>query len=233
MAEKQISAIPRHVAIIMDGNGRWAKKHLLPRSAGHRAGMERMTSLVKHIFSCGVQFVTLFALSTENLSRSEDEINALFSLFREYFSQNVKKLAEYNIRMKVIGDTSLLPDDVVEKIKEGEKLTQSCDGGTLLFAVAYGARREILRAVQASQGKCESEEAFSALLYTDGVPDPDFLIRTGNEKRLSNFLLWQCAYTELYFSEKMFPDFTDKEFDRALKDYASRERRFGMVGERS
>ncbi len=223
---KEQSAIPNHVAIIMDGNGRWAKKRLLPRSLGHRAGMKRMIPLVEHIFARGVKYVTLFALSTENLNRSEEEVSALFSLFREYFQENVNKLVKGNIRLKVIGDMTLLPDDVAQMIAEGEQATKEGQKGTLTLAIAYGARREILQA--ASKGEC-SEEEFSARLTTKDLPDPDFLIRTGNEMRLSNFLLWQSAYAELYFSPKMFPDFSDREFDKALLEYAKRDRRFGKV----
>lgn len=223
--------IPRHVAVIMDGNGRWAKKRLLPRSAGHRAGMNRMISLSEHVFDSGVEFCTLYALSTENLNRPEEELEALFSLFREYFSKNTAKLKKKGIALRVIGNLSLLPADVREIIKNGEEETKGGKRGTLVLAIAYGARQEILSAVNRAvrEGREVSEESFSALLDTDGIPDPDLLIRTGREVRLSNFLLWQSAYTEFYFTEKLFPDFTDKEFDKALLSYAARERRFGKV----
>lgn len=222
--------IPRHVAIIMDGNGRWAKKRLLPRSAGHRAGLKRMIALAEHAFSCGVQVLTLFALSTENLKRPQEEVEALFELFREYFSVNVKKLKDKGVKLCVIGNLSLLPEDLQTLIRTGEEETKSGTRGTIVLAIAYGGRQEILSAVHTAVrlGKLPTEEEFSRLVRGD-MPDPDLLIRTGNEKRISNFLMWQSAYTELYFSGKMFPAFTDKDFDKALEDYAGRERRFGKL----
>ena len=222
--------IPRHVAVIMDGNGRWAKKRLLPRSAGHRAGMNRMISLAEHAFSRGVEVLTLFALSTENLLRPQEELEALFALFREYFTVNLQKLKEKGVRLKVIGNLALLPEDVQELIRLGEEATSGGALGTIVLAIAYGGRQEILSAVKAAvrAGKEPTMEEFSAALG-GGLPDPDLLIRTGKEKRISNFLLWELAYTELYFSEKMFPAFTDKDFDEALEDFAGRERRFGKI----
>lgn len=223
--------IPAHVGLIMDGNGRWAKKRLLPRSAGHRAGMNRMISLSEHIFDRGVKWCTLYALSTENLNRPKEELDSLFSLFREYFSKNVDTLKRKGIALRVIGNLDLLPPDVRDIIRAGEKTTEGGSRGTLVLAIAYGARQEILSAVNRAvkEGKEVTEESFSASLSTAGIPDPDLLIRTGKEVRLSNFLLWQSAYAELYFSGKMFPDFTDKEFDKALESYAARDRRFGKV----
>lgn len=223
--------IPRHVAVIMDGNGRWAKKRLLPRSAGHRAGMNRMISLSEHIFDSGVKWCTLYALSTENLSRPQEELDSLFHLFREYFVKNTKTLKEKGITLRVIGNLDLLPADVQEIIRSGEASTAGGTRGTLVLAIAYGSRQEMISAVNRAvkEGREVDEKSFSALLSTDGIPDPDLLIRTGKEVRLSNFLLWQSAYTELYFTDKLFPDFTDKEFDKALEVYASRERRFGKV----
>ena len=223
--------IPRHVAVIMDGNGRWAKKRLLPRGAGHRAGMNRMIGLAEHIFDRGVKYCTLFALSTENLSRSEEELNGLYGLFREYFPRNARTLREKGICLKVIGDRALLPADIVALIEEGESMTADGTRGVLLLAIGYGGRQDILHAVNevARRGKEVSQEEFSALLSTDGIPDPDLLIRTGKELRLSNFLLWQAAYSELYFTDVLFPDFSDKELDRALDAFAKRERRFGKV----
>lgn len=233
MAQKKseiAQRIPRHVAVIMDGNGRWAKKRLLPRSAGHRAGMKRMISLAEHAFSCGVEVLTLFALSTENLLRPQEELDALFALFREYFTVNIQKLKEKGVRLKVIGNRSLLPEDLQELVRSGEESTLNGAVGTIVLAIAYGGRQEILSAVKSAvrTGKEPTEEEFSALLG-GGLPDPDLLIRTGKEKRISNFLLWELAYTELYFSEKMFPAFTDKDFDKALEDFAGRERRFGKI----
>ena len=224
-------AIPRHVAVIMDGNGRWAKKRLLPRAAGHRAGMNRMIGLSEHVFDCGVQVCTLFALSTENLSRPQEELNGLYALFREYFPRNAKRLHEKSVVLRVIGDRGLLPADVVALIEEGEALTADGGRGILQLAIGYGGRQDILAAVNRAvrQGKEVSMEEFSAMLTTGGMPYPDLVIRTGKELRISNFLLWQAAYSELYFTDVLFPDFSDKEFDKALEAYASRERRFGKV----
>ncbi len=223
--------VPAHIAIIMDGNGRWAKRRLLPRSAGHRAGFQRMLSLTDYAFSRGVRYLTLYALSTENLSRPKEELESLFGLFRTYFQENVKKLHAKGCRVRVIGDRTLLPEDIVSLIEEGETLTRENQNGVLTLAIGYGGRQEIVSAVNRAvkEGKEVTIESFSELLYTGGIPEPDLLIRTGKEKRLSNFLLWQSAYTELYFSDKMFPAFTEKDLDRAIEDFVARDRRFGKV----
>ena len=235
MKEKKTeeARLPRHVAVIMDGNGRWAKKRLLPRSAGHKAGVKRMLSLVDQMFRRGIKYVTLYALSAENLARPQEELNELFSLLRAYFAENVQKLKAQEIRLSVIGDRSLLPADIVQAIEAGERDTLNCGKGRLILAIAYGGRQEIVRAVNAAvaAGKQVTAEAFSAFLNTAEIPDPDLMIRTGRETRISNFLLWQAAYTELYFSDKMFPEFSEKDLDAALRDYALRERRFGRVKE--
>ena len=231
MAKREEGAIPCHVAVIMDGNGRWAKKRLLPRSAGHRAGMNRMVALAEHAFDRGVRYFTLFALSTENLSRPEEELKGLVYLFREYFTKHAETLKKKNVTLKVIGNLSLLPPDIAEIIRAGEALTAGGERGVLSLAIAYGGRQEILSAVNEAvrRGKEVSEEEFSALLYTADLPAPDLLIRTGKELRISNFLLWQAAYTELYFTDRLFPDFSDGDFDEALLNYSSRERRFGKL----
>ena len=225
------AGIPRHIAIIMDGNGRWAKKRLLPRSAGHRAGMNRMISLSEHIFSRGVEYCTLFALSTENLSRPKEELEGLYALFREYFKKNAEKLKARDVTLKVIGNLALLPEDVEETIRAGEALTEGGRKGMLVLAIGYGARQDILAAANRAvrEGKELSEAEFSAMLSTGDVPDPDLLIRTGKEVRISNFLLFEAAYAELYFSDKLFPDFSDDDLDEAIASYASRERRYGKV----
>ncbi|MDE6273819.1 MAG: di-trans,poly-cis-decaprenylcistransferase [Clostridiales bacterium] len=224
-------AYPRHIAVIMDGNGRWAKKRLLPRGAGHRAGLKRMIELTEHAFLSGAQYLTLYALSTENLQRPKEELDGLYALFRDYFSEHVEKLVKKDIRLRVIGDISLLPEDIVSLIRDGEGRTAEGKRGLLILAIAYGARQEIVSAVNQAvrAGEEVDEEKFSSLLYTEGVPAPDLLIRTGKEKRLSNFLLWQSAYSELYFSDKMFPDFKCADFDKAVSDYLARDRRYGKV----
>lgn len=231
MKEQSAERVPQHIAIIMDGNGRWAKKRLLPRSAGHRAGMRRMIALSEHIFECGVRYCTLFALSTENLNRPKEELEGLFSLFREYFKKNAAVLKEKEIALKVIGNRNLLPPDVSEIVAQGEELTAGGKRGTLVLAIAYGGRQDVLQAVNraVAAGKEVSEEEFDALLQTGEFPPPDLLIRTGREKRLSNFLLWQSAYAELYFTDKLFPDFTNGDLDKAIAEYSSRERRYGRL----
>ena len=223
--------LPAHIAIIMDGNGRWAKKRLMPRSAGHRAGMKRMIGLSEHIFDRGVRYCTLFALSTENLSRSKEELDGLFSLLREYFPENAEILRKKNIKLRVIGDRSLLPSDIVDVIEAGERRTAGGTRGTLVLAIGYGGRQDILAAVNAAvrAGKEVTMEEFSSMLSEGDLPEPDLLIRTGKELRISNVLLWQSAYSELYFTDVLFPDFSDKELDKAIEAYSRRERRFGKA----
>ena len=228
-----MNRIPTHVAIIMDGNGRWAKARLLPRGEGHRQGMNRMIDLADHAFAVGVKVLTVYALSTENLSRPKEELDGLFSLFRKYFKQNVKRLLEKGIRVRIIGDVSALPQDIRALIAESEAESERNTAGCINIALNYGARQEIVRAVNraVAAGQPVTAESLSALLYTGGQPDPDLIIRTGKEKRISNFLLYQAAYAELYFSDVMFPDFSDAEFDKALADFAGRKRRFGKTDE--
>ena len=229
MAEK--NALPVNVGIIMDGNGRWAKKRLLPRSAGHDAGMKRIVKLVRHAREAGIKYLTLYALSTENLSRPQEELDGLFALFRKYFEVYAPKLLCENAAVRTIGDISALPQDVAEKIAQVCSRSPRDPDFTVVFAVNYGSRAEIVRAANfaAELGGKMTEEGFARLLYTSDIPDPDLIIRTGGEIRLSNFMLWQAAYAELYFPDVLFPDFTDKHFDRALKEFAGRTRRFGKV----
>lgn len=231
METTQTGGVPRHVAVIMDGNGRWAQKRLLPRSAGHRAGMNNMIALSERLFERGVEFCTFYTLSAENLSRPQEELDGLYSLFRTYFKKNTLTLAKKGISLRVIGDLTLLPDEIAALIREGVASTQGGDKGVLTLAVGYGGRQEILNAVNKAvrAGKELTQEQFSSLLYTSDMPDPDLLIRTGRELRLSNFLLWQCAYTEFYFTDTLFPDFSGKELEEALNAYRSRNRRFGKV----
>ncbi len=223
--------IPLHIGLIMDGNGRWAKKRLMPRSYGHNAGLNRMIGLAEHVQEIGVKYLTVFALSTENLSRPKEELNSLFDLFRKYFGKSVEKLYKRNARIKIIGDISVLPEDVKNDLEAGVRNSPKDAEFTLIFAINYGTRAEILRAVNlaAQRGGTFGESDLRSLLYTEDVPDPDLIIRTGGEMRLSNFLLYQAAYAELYFTDVLFPDFTDRELDRALDDYAGRERRFGKI----
>ncbi|MBQ8295033.1 MAG: di-trans,poly-cis-decaprenylcistransferase [Clostridia bacterium] len=225
--------IPKHIAIIMDGNGRWAKKHLMPRSLGHKYGMERMIGLMEHAFDLGVDYITVYALSTENLKRPKEELEGLFDLFRKYFKQYFGRVCEKGVRLRAIGDISLLPDDVQQVLREAEAETAQYQGKGINVAVCYGARDEIVHAVNRAieRGEKVTEESFSRLLYTAEVPDPDLIIRTGKEVRLSNFLLYQAAYAELYFSDKMFPEFSDKDLEGAIEEYSRRTRRFGKTDE--
>lgn len=222
---------PLHVGIIMDGNGRWAERKRLPRSAGHEAGMRRMVSLVKAAQKSGVKYLTVYALSTENFSRPEEELEGLYSLIKKYFSSRAKKLIAGGAAVKVIGNLSLLPCDVREIVQKSVSKSPQNASFTFILAIGYGGRDEIVQAANAAikRGEEVDEEGFSSLLYTSGVPDPDFIIRTGGEIRLSNFLLWQAAYAELYFTDTLFPDFTEKKFAKALEEYLSRVRRFGGV----
>ena len=215
----------------MDGNGRWAKKRLMPRSAGHKHGMNRMIALAEHAKERGIKYLTVYTLSTENLARPKEEVDGLFNLFRKYFTENVKKLYSKNSAVKIIGDISVLPEDIAKLLADGEKNSPEGAQFTLVFAINYGGRAEILNAVNRAVEKGEKLDAagFEKLLYTGGLPEPDFIIRTGGELRLSNFLTYQSAYSELYFTDVLFPDFTDAEFDKALESFASRERRFGKV----
>ena len=223
--------LPLHVGIIMDGNGRWAKRKLKPRAFGHRAGMNRMISLSEHARDIGIKYLTVYALSTENLSRPKEELDGLFGLFRKYFKNNVEKLYKKHSRVKIIGDISALPGDIQILLENSEKNSPKDADFTLIFAINYGSRLEIVNAVNKAveRGEKVDKDSFASLLYTDGIPDPDLIIRTGGEIRLSNFLMYQAAYAELYFTGVLFPDFTDAELDKAIEDYASRERRFGKV----
>ena len=225
--------IPKHIAIIMDGNGRWAKKRFLPRSVGHRQGMERMIGLMERAFELGVDYVTVYALSTENLKRPKEELDGLFNLFRNHFKEYLGRVCARGVRLRAIGNISLLPEDLVQILKESEAETAKYEGKGINVAVCYGARDEIAQAVNKAveRGEKVTEESFSKLLYTGGIPDPDLVIRTGKEIRLSNFLLYQSAYAELYFSKKMFPEFSDKDLDRAIVDFSKRTRRFGKTDE--
>lgn len=231
MAKNQILNIPNHVGLIMDGNRRWAKKRLMPPSSGHSAGLNRMVAIAERAKKLGVKYLTVYALSTENLARPQDELDKMFALIRKQFNGLVEKLLKVGAAVKVIGDLSLLPHDIQKLIADAIKKSPENADFTFVMALGYGARSEIVRAANLAvkEGRIVTEEELSSLLYTGGVPDPDFIIRTGGELRLSNFLLWQSAYAELYFTDVLFPDFTDEEFDRAIADYSSRERRFGKV----
>lgn len=222
--------LPVHVAVIMDGNGRWAKIRHKPRGLGHKSGTDRMVALSEHAKKAGVKYLTVYALSTENLlRRGKDELDGIYRLIRKYFTARVNKLFKSGSGIRIIGDLSALPADVGKILSDAEKASPVNTDFTLIFAINYGGRREIVSAVNRAikRGELVTEQSFSSLLYTANIPDPDLIIRTGGEKRLSNFLIYQSAYAELYFTDALFPDFTDEEFDKALLDFAARERRFG------
>lgn len=225
------SSIPAHVAIIMDGNGRWAKRRLMPRKAGHNAGMNALVKITRAAKNLGLKYLTVYALSTENLARPKEELDSLFDIFRKYFSEKLDELYANNARIKVIGSRENLPQDICELIKKGEENSPKNYDLTFIIAMNYGGRQEIVNAADRAveRGEKLTEESFSKLLYTGDIPDPDLIIRTGGELRLSNFLLWQAAYAELYFTDVLFPDFDEEELKKALQAYSKRTRRFGKV----
>lgn len=234
------AALPKHVAIIMDGNGRWARKRGLPRIAGHRKGADAVRRVIEFSATNGVRWLTVFAFSSENWRRPPQEVARLMELFVEALDKDVKDLHENNIRFRVIGDIASLSDTIQQRIARSEELTAGNTGMVLNVALNYGGRWDIANAcrrfateVQAGDANADTldEEKLEALLCTAGLPDPDLFIRTGGEKRISNFLLWQLAYTELYFTDVLWPDFNQGEYELALNWYASRQRRFGRTGE--
>lgn len=232
-----VSQIPRHVAVIMDGNGRWAKKRFLPRVAGHKRGVEAVREMVKSCATIGVEFLTLFAFSSENWRRPPEEVSFLMGLFMEALSQEVSKLHQNNIRMIVIGDRSYFDAKLSAHIEAAEALTMRNTGLTLTIAANYGGRWDIMQAFNKltleSPEKAGSftEDDLAQHLSMQYAPEPDLFIRTGGEKRISNFLLWQLAYTELYFTDTLWPDFDQAAFDEAMTSFQSRERRFGRTSE--
>ena len=224
---------PNHVAIIMDGNNRWTKKHKLKGFAGHEKGIDTIQTVIDTAISYNIKFLTLFSFSSENWSRPKKEVKFLMNLLRKYLSEKIKKLMESNISIKMIGDKKKLPKDIVNKINKYQKLTSKNNQLYLNFALNYGSRNEILIALRKIISKYVkkkiliNEETISSNLYTKNIPDPDLLIRTSGEKRISNFLLWQLAYTELVFLDVLWPDFKKKHFADALNQYSKRVRRYG------
>ena len=229
--------MPRHIAIIMDGNGRWAKQRFLPRIAGHKRGVETVRSTVRACGDLGVEYLTLFAFSSENWRRPVDEVSFLMQLFIAALEQEVGKLHKNGIRFKVIGDRSRFEPKLVQLIEDAERLTRDNDRLTLTVAANYGGRWDILQAAnrmlkdrpELAAGFGESDLA--PYLSLDYAPEPDLFIRTGGEQRISNFVLWQLAYSELYFTDLLWPDFDDAALDRAIASYRQRERRFGRTSE--
>lgn len=218
----------RHVAIIMDGNGRWAKKRMLPRVVGHQRGVEAVRKLVKAVSQMGLEALTLYAFSTENWRRPEDEVSALMGLLKRFILNDLDEFAANNVRLKIIGNYQAFPADIVELIEGALRRTSANTGTTLVIALNYGAQDEIARAAAKAAAKGTiTAEAIEAELDTAGLPPLDLLIRTSGEVRLSNFLLWQAAYAEMWFTDVLWPDFTPAHLETALKNFEQRERRFG------
>lgn len=230
--------VPRHVAIILDGNGRWAKKRGLPRHMGHVEGCKTVERTVEDAARLGIQYLTVYGFSTENWKRSEEEVGGLMQLFRYYAKRLLNVATKNNCRVRMIGEKSRFPADIIEAIDRLERETKDNTGITFVIAVNYGSRDEIVRGTRKmlkdyEKGKFtidQVDEAFiSGYLDTRGIPDPDLLIRTSGEERLSNYLLWQCAYTEFYFTDVLWPDFNKDELVKAIEKYNSRDRRYGGV----
>jgi undecaprenyl diphosphate synthase len=232
------STLPRHVAIIMDGNGRWAKKRYLPREAGHYAGMKAVRETVRAACDMGLENLTLYAFSSENWKRPKTEVGALMGLFRTYFRSDMDELVERNVKMRIIGHRGRVASDIHQMILDSESRTARNTGMNLTFAFDYGGQEEIVAAAQelaraAREGRLDPEtitpELFAARLFTSGLPEPDLVIRTSGEHRLSNFLLWQSAYAELLFLDTLWPDFDRAALEAAMAKFAGRERRFGAL----
>lgn len=215
----------------MDGNRRWATKRLLPKAMGHNAGVKTLIKIVKHAVTKGIPYVTVYAFSTENKNRPKEEVDTLIDLIRKNFETVFNELIENDVCVRIVGDREYFPTDVIEILNKVESDSAGGKGGVFNVALNYGARAEIVRAAKAAarSGEEITEENFGKFLYTFGSPDPDMIIRTGGEKRLSNFLLYQSAYSELFFTDTLWPDFTESELDSIIAEYAKRNRRFGKV----
>ncbi len=229
--------LPQHVVIIMDGNGRWAKKKNLDRISGHKEGMKSVRAVMKGARDLGIKHVTLYAFSAQNWNRPKEEVKALMELLKQYLVKEGERLVENDVRLNAIGRLQELPEDVYEVLTETMEKTRHCKDLTLTLALSYGGREEIVDAVKkiASNGKISPEKInqsnFSNYLYTDDLPEPDLLIRTSGEMRLSNFMLWQLAYTEIYVTKTLWPNFRKRHLIKAILNYQRRERRFGLTGE--
>ena len=235
--EREQSRPPRHIAIILDGNGRWAKKRGLPRTAGHAVGAENFRKIATYCKNIGVEYLTVYAFSTENWSRPAGEVSTIMKLLGKYLREAIDTMERDHIRMKVLGDVEGLAPELREMVRRTDEISQRYEGFQANICLNYGGRDEIVKAARryaealaAGETDAElTEERFSDYLYSAGIPDPDLLIRPGGEQRISNFLLWQCAYAEFYFTDVLWPDFTPEELDRAIAVYHSRDRRYGGV----
>lgn len=232
--------VPQHIAIILDGNGRWAKSKGMPRNYGHAQGSKNVERICEDAYKMGVKYLTVYAFSTENWSRPKGEIDALMKLLRNYMKTCLKTAEKNHMKVRVIGDKTKLDEDIRSRIEELEAATVNNDGLNFQIALNYGSRDEMIRAIRRLSKDCEegrvrsqeiSEELFESYLDTHGIPDPDLMIRTSGELRLSNYLLWQLAYTEFYFTDVLWPDFTKEELKKAIEYYNSRDRRFGGAKE--
>ena len=230
--------VPRHVAIILDGNGRWAKKRMLPRNAGHAAGSKNVEKICAAAWDMGIEYVTMYAFSTENWSRPKEEVDALMKLLHSYLKDCLKTSKKNNMQVRVIGDISKLDKDLQERIIELERVSAENTGLHFQVALNYGSRDEIKRSIISIANEVKegsllpediTEDIISSHLDTIGIPDPDLMIRTSGEQRLSNYLLWQLAYAEFYFTDVLWPDFSKKDLQKAVEFYQSRDRRFGGV----
>lgn len=235
---KKETQILQHMAIIMDGNGRWAAKRGLPRSLGHKKGAERVQEIARAAGEMGIKYLTLYAFSTENWQRSAEEVDALMGLLRQYLKSELSELQKNGVRIIFIGERDMLSADISEAMYRLEAETQNNDKMTLCIALSYGSRQEIVGAVRkiaalAKRGDISPEEIdekmFSDMLYTKGIPDPDLVVRTSGEQRVSNYLLWQLAYAEFYFSDVLWPDFDREELEKIVKNFQTRERRYGKA----
>ncbi len=229
--------IPRHIAIILDGNGRWARRRGLPRTAGHAAGSENFRKIATYCKNIGVEYLTVYAFSTENWKRPEEEVKTIMRLLRRYLNEAIDTMERDHIRMKIFGDVNGLAPELQELVKKTDEISARYDGFQANICLNYGGRDEIVHAARRYaldllEGRADeelTEERFGNYLYSAGIPDPDLLIRPGGEQRISNFLLWQCAYAEFYFTDVLWPDFSTDELDKAIAVYQSRDRRFGGV----
>ena len=235
--ERENSRPPRHIAIILDGNGRWAKKRGMPRTAGHAAGAETFRRIATACKDLGVEYLTVYAFSTENWKRPEGEVSTIMKLLGKYLHEAIDTMERDHIRMKVFGDIEGLSPELQALVEKTDEISQRYEGFQANICLNYGGRDEILHAARryaqdCAEGKIKgelTEELFSGYLYSAGIPDPDLLIRPGGEQRISNFLLWQCAYAEFYFTDVLWPDFTPEELDKAIAVFHSRDRRYGGV----
>ncbi|MDP3619592.1 MAG: polyprenyl diphosphate synthase [Ramlibacter sp.] len=228
-----MAAVPHHIAIVMDGNGRWATRRFLPRAAGHKKGMDALRACVRHCGERGVKVLTVFAFSSENWNRPADEVSSLMDLLGVALAREVPQLSKEGVRVHFVGDRASLSDKVRAGLAQAEAATAANDRLTFNVCFNYGGRWDIAQAAArlAAEGEPITEASLKCVMALAHVPDPDLVIRTGGERRLSNFLLWQAAYSELYFSDKLWPEFDEAALDEALADYASRERRFGKTSE--